>query len=89
MNEEEIYQKALDKWRIESQIKVAVEEMAELTVELMKYGRKINGSTVEDITKEIADVEIMLSQLKVYFGNKEKVENLKKLKLERLEELLK
>ncbi|HEC82543.1 MAG TPA: hypothetical protein ENI53_01495 [Thermoplasmatales archaeon] len=46
---------------------MAVEEMAELTQVLMKYSRKINNSTLNEIIEEIVDVEIMLEQLKIIF----------------------
>jgi NTP pyrophosphatase (non-canonical NTP hydrolase) len=86
--EKEIYQKALDKWGSELQIKVAIEECAELIKELAKYGRKVNGSDTEKIAEEIADVEIMLEQMKFLFMIAGRVELLKEVKLERVERLL-
>ena len=50
---------------IPSQKNKAIEEMAELTKELCKDIAR-NGN-VEEITKEIADVEVMLEQLKVVY----------------------
>ena len=92
MNEEELYRKAIEKWGIDSQIKMAIEEMAELIQVLAKYGRNINGVNIPDILEEIVDVEIMLKQLKMIFLNTEDLKNFysdfKKDKLQRLEKLL-
>lgn len=40
----------------------------------------------ENIAEEMADVEIMLEQLNIIFGNKADVSEWKKIKLQRLEE---
>lgn len=66
-----------------SQIVMAIEEMSELTKELTKalrgYSRR--GNVIE----EIADVEIMLAQLKVVFSvANDELDKEKKRKLERL-----
>jgi NTP pyrophosphatase (non-canonical NTP hydrolase) len=79
----ELYKRALDLWGEEAQIKMAIEECAELIVKLAKLGRNKNGSTEADVAEEVADVEIMLSQLRLIFGN-DAVELAKKRKLERL-----
>ena len=88
-----------------AQILKAVEEMSELTKELMKYSfesiqtkgfnsgiRKINKMRKEEIeehiAEEMADVEIMLGQLKIIFNNRRKTAKWKKYKLERLDETI-
>lgn len=86
MSEKEIYQKALDKWQ-EKQIFMVFEEMAELQKELCKSLRGKENRV--EIAEEIADVEIVLGQMKLLFGIEEGVEKYKKLKLQRLEERLK
>ena len=60
---------AVDHFGEKSQIIVAIEEMSELTKALTKWEREI-GSTSE-IAEEIADVEIMLAQLKYIFQGKD------------------
>lgn len=65
--DDEILRKAVKKWGINSQIKVCIEELAELTQVLCKLDRKINGSTVTQLIDEIADVEIMLQQIKLIY----------------------
>jgi NTP pyrophosphatase (non-canonical NTP hydrolase) len=61
-----IYEKALTKWGIRHQTMVAIEEMSELTKELCKNfrGRKNKDA----IAEEIADVIIMLEQLRLMYG---------------------
>jgi len=81
-----IYEQAIKKWGIDSQIDMAIEECAELIVELQHARRK--RSSVTKICGEIADVEIMCSQMRVIFDST-KVDNIKALKLERLKELIK
>lgn len=85
MNEREIYLKALSKWGVEPQCKMAIEEMAELTNALMKYDRGRN--TVEDIIEEIADVIIMMRQMSLIFGE-EAVSKQINYKLNRLSDRL-
>ena len=63
---------------------VAVEEMAELTKELCKFQR--GGLRPEKLAEELADVELLLAQLRILFGNAEAVEKWKAKKLLRLRE---
>lgn len=84
----EIYRKALQKWGRDAQIKVAIEEFAELIVELAKENRSVNGTNWEKITEEMADAEVMLEQLKIVFANEKEVEAKKEQKINRLVILL-
>lgn len=52
-----------------AQIDMAVEEMCELTKELLKH-RRFNDNRCK-IVEEMADVYIMLEQLKIIFGIEE------------------
>ena len=62
----EIYEKALRTWGTQAQIMMAIEEMSELTKELCKHFRgRPNG---EEIVDELADVTIMVEQLRLIFG---------------------
>jgi len=85
----DIAKKAVEKWGIESQIKMAIEEMAELTVALNHYER--GKATLEDVASEIADVKIMMEQLE-YIVNQatgsELVKEQERYKLERLEKVI-
>jgi len=65
-NEIKIMQTCLDKWGISAQVGQAVEECAELIVALQKYvNRTHKPNTVENILDEIADVEMMLAQMRL------------------------
>ena len=66
---------------------MCIEEMAELTHAITKYLRGVN--CVSYVEEEIADVEIMLEQLKFIIGNRQSIELNKTIKLIRLEERLK
>lgn len=84
MNREEILRKAIDTYGKDSQAKMMIEEMSELTKELCKCfrGEKDTGHVLE----EMADVQIMLDQMRMIFGDTSEQE---KVKLERLERRLK
>ena len=60
------YQVALEAWGPEAQTMMAVEEMSELTKEICKIWRgKIDREALAD---EIADVTIMLEQLRLIYN---------------------
>lgn len=65
----ELYHIALCTFGLISQLDVATEEMAELIKELSKFKRRENN--IGKIAEEVADVEIMLEQIKQYFNLKE------------------
>ena len=83
---EELYDKALKKWGIESQVNMLIEEMAELIIGISKFRR--NGSN--QFLEEIADVEIMIEQIKRFLGKETNkiIELHKKDKLNRLKDRL-
>ena len=83
--EYEVYYQALNKWGVESQIKMLFEEMAELQNAICKYFRKRNN--MYDVATEIADVQIMVEQMSILFG-KELVNSEKERKFERLKKRL-
>ena len=70
----------------QSQCIMAMEEMSELTKAITKNLR--GKHNVADISEEMADVEIMLEQLKVIYGNRAEVDNYRAGKLIRLAERL-
>lgn len=81
----ETLQKALDTFGIENQSNQTIEELAELIVAINKWKR--HGS-LENMIEEIADVEIMILQLKMYFQFALEVQEKKKEKIERLKNIL-
>ena len=59
----------MNPWGEAAQVGVAVEECAELIVALQKHvNRSTTYDTVEAVLDEIADVEMMLAQLRLTFG---------------------
>ena len=73
-----------------AQIDMAVEEMAELTKAICKVKRAQAGAemgaAVENVVEEIADVQIMLDQLRIIFHRS--TEEVEEAKLERLKNRL-
>ncbi len=76
------YSEAVRTYGKQSQLVMAMEEMSELTKELSKNIR--GEKNVSAISEEIADVEIMLEQLKVIYGNRAEVDRVRGEKLDRL-----
>ena len=85
VDEKEVYMAALTKWGPGAQIAMVFEEMSELQKELCKClrGKEVTGN----IAEEIADVEIMLGQMKEVLDIEKLEQRNKDLKLERLAEL--
>lgn len=79
-DEKSCLQAAIDTYGTDNQTDVAIEEMAELTQALIhnRRGRPAN------IPEEIADVEIMLEQLKIIHDCADEVEKQKDAKIKRL-----
>jgi len=81
--ERKLYEQAIKKWGIDAQVKMIIEECAELIVKLVKLDRNKNGSTADEVINEIVDVQIMINQAKIIFGEP-LVNEWKKTKLGRL-----
>lgn len=79
-----VYREALRMYGTENQIAVAIEEMSELTKELCKAKR--NKGKLAAIAEEIADVTIMLEQLKLIYDVGDSVELWMDMKIRRLQE---
>lgn len=77
-----IYERALAHYGAETQTLMMFEEMVELQKELCKRSR--GADNVDAIAEEIADVEIVLEQMKILHDCKSGVCYYKLLKLERL-----
>ena len=85
----EIYKRAISTYGEEAQIRMVFEEMAELQKELCKHLRgKEPFEQIIRIAEEIADVEIMLDQMKILFKLNEAVESHKEYKIFRLNQNL-
>lgn len=80
INEIELYERAIKTWGKGPQMMQVIEEMAELTKELMKNVNR-NKDNINEIIEEAADVEIMLGQLKCCYGITEQIADYKANKL--------
>lgn len=74
----ESYMKFVDAWGEDWQIDMCIEEMSELTKELLKYKRMKRGSYAIELTtqtanlqEEIADVLNMVEQMQYIFGEQQ------------------
>ncbi|TDO77698.1 hypothetical protein DFR79_13230 [Halanaerobium saccharolyticum] len=87
MDKKQIYIKAIDKWGFKSQSIMLMEECAELIQAVSKLHRTGNPNKMYE---EIADVEIMIEQIKTFYGDVAEKETDKhyKNKLDRLEGLI-
>ena len=68
-HETDVFKAAIEEFGEAAQVMMVFEEMSELQKELCKWMR--NGESralVQNIAEEIADVEIMLAQMKILFG---------------------
>ena len=86
MHEMSLLQRAVSKWGKEAQMKMVLEEMSELQKEICKMWRGKDNRGA--IAEEVADVEIMLDQLKLMLDIPYEVEQHRQNKLQRLRERL-
>lgn len=86
MSEQEIYKSAIEKYGANHQETKAIEEMSELIKEICK--NKDGEDNVEQIAEEIADVQIMLEQMKILFDCETAVCFWQDEKLQRLQKRL-
>ena len=71
-----IYKRALKTWGKEPQMLQVIEEMSELTKEILKNVNR-KKDNIAELIEETADVEIMLNQLKCCYDIFEQVEKYK------------
>ena len=83
MDKEEIYKKAIKTWGKDAQLLVLLEEMSELSKEILKHVNR-GKDNMDEIIDETADVEIMLEQLKYIFGIHQAVKDRIPVKLEKV-----
>jgi len=76
------YESFCNVWGSDLQVDVAIEEMAELTQELIKYRRK-NGSNKAELVGELADVFVTALQLVYIYDCEEEVNEIFNSKVKR------
>ena len=82
----QIYRQAIDAWGAENQEKMVVEEMSELTKEICKHWR--GRDNLDAIADEIADVTIMLEQMRLIYNLNDSVCSHMDTKILRLQDRL-
>ena len=75
------YKQLIKTFGSKNQILIAIEELSELQKELIKYLR--NKDNQDHISEEMADVYIMLYQLRLIFKNDKKIDQYIKKKTKR------
>jgi hypothetical protein len=83
MDFRKIYEECWNKFGATFQIMICLEEFSELQKELIKWLR--GKDNIHNIEEEMADVELLLSQIK--YGLNLNQENIDKIKLEKIERL--
>ena len=88
---DKVLRSIIDKYGVPSRIDLTIEECSELTKALLKMRRSETDSNVlrTDIIEEIADVSIMLEQLKIIFDCEKEVSREIEYKLNRQIERMK
>lgn len=81
----ELYKRAMSLFGFESQLSVLGEESSELAVDIFKYQNK--KATISKLLEEVADVEIMIEQMRLYFGDSV-IDEIKNAKLQRFASFL-
>lgn len=87
VNQDELYHRTLRVWGKEPQMLQVIEEMSELTKEILKNVNR-KKDNVKELIEETADVEIMLGQLKVCYDIEKQVEAYKAEKLKTIQQRL-
>ena len=77
MNKTELLKKAINTYGVQAQKDMMIEEMSELTKAILKERRALKDRNKKyidlevargEIKEEIADVQIMLNQMKIIYG---------------------
>ena len=88
--EEDLLDQTIAQFGRDQQILKTLEEFSELQKAIIKFELPTNKGSLLDIKQELADVEIMLKQIKKIFGISEEILNeIKILKLRKLRTIVK
>lgn len=82
MEFEELCKKAVIKWGVDAQIDMMIEECSELITALQHFKRGRENNVAE----ELADVEIVLNQIRPFFNQEGEVDSWFYTKSKRLED---
>lgn len=65
---QKVLKTAVDTYGKEAQTDMMIEGMSELTKALLKHRRNATPKTLDNIKEEMADVQIMLDQMRLIYG---------------------
>lgn len=82
----EVLQEAIDRYGTNAQLMMVLEEMSELQKEICKFWRGKDNRA--EIAEEVADVEIMLAQVRMIFQIEDIVDDQIEKKIDRLRDRL-
>nr|BDI55055.1 MAG: nucleotide pyrophosphohydrolase, MazG-like [uncultured archaeon] len=88
MNVINLYERAIKLWGIKLQVGVLGEECCELATAVFHYLRGNRPNAITEIIEEIADVEIMIEQIKIGLDLETEVLIKKGQKLRRLKKII-
>ena len=80
---ESVLKEAIETHGHAAQQDMCIEEMAELTQAILHFRRKMTPEARQNVEQEIADVEIMIMQMRMMF-NSNNIDRIKTEKIERL-----
>ena len=83
-----LYEKAIKYWGIDFQIRMLAEESAELAVASLHLTRQSKPDSLLSFIEEIADVEIMIEQMMMWFNCRDEVETVKEAKILKLTKII-
>lgn len=73
----------IDHYGTKKQQDIAIEELAELQKAIIKYRREPSDKAKEAVVEEIADVQVMLEQLKIIYSCRTKIDAIMDAKIDR------
>lgn len=79
-----LYNRALDRWGVLAQTLLFIEECSEGIVKAVKVGREINGVSERDLVEELADISIMIEQMRLIYDQEGAFDGIRERKLRRL-----
>ena len=88
IEEAAIYDAAAKKWKFEEQVIAMAEECGELVVECCKLNLGKNKEGMEGMLEEMADVQIMLDQMRHTYFKPRDMDQWKAIKLRKLRGIL-
>lgn len=83
-----LYNRALNRWGVGRQVLMFVEECGEGIVAACKINREINGIPERQFVEELADISIMVEQMRLVFDQEGAFDGIREEKLQRLESYL-